>query len=480
LRKQRLQYWILAGDIACALLALPLAYLMRYGFHWYGPTGDSFLTFVPPLLVATALWVVIFSWMQLDGFRLGWHLSAVLSQLFVALCFLMLILMAGGYLLQVFVSRLTLFYFGILLFIGFSSTRCLAHAVLGSKYFARTVRRVLIVGNGAVAREMATKIERHPEMLCKVVGFLYPADTSVDPRIPGITTEATTVQTLGLIDLLREKGVEEVIITVPSPGSPEVINLSSRCRREGIGVSIVPHPYELYLSKPQLLDIGGLPILQLREPKAHLANAVLKRSFDVVASLCLLVLSAPIVAMGAIALVGRKGGPFVRELRCGQFGNRFRMCRLNSDRDARNVPRFERLLQQLSVTEMPQFWNVLCGEMSLVGPRPESPERVKHYSEWQRQRLNVKPGMTGLAQVFGLREQHSSEEKTRFDLQYMMHASLFFDISLMLQTGWTLIARLFHLYESRSRGMTPTSEGVIDPSMERILVRADSTQSSAD
>ena len=435
---------------------------------------------MPPLLVATGLWAVIFSWMQLDGFRLGWHLAAVLSQLIVALCFLLVILMAGGYLLQVYLSRLTLFYFGILLLIGFSSIRCLAHAVLGSKYFARTVRRVLIVGNGAVAREMATKIERHPEMLCKVVGFLYSADTSVDPRIPGLTEEATTVQTLGLIVLLREKGVEEVIITVPSPGSPEVINLASRCRREGIGVCIVPHPYELYLSKPQLLDVGGLPVLQLREPKANLASAVLKRSFDVVASLCLIVLSAPIVAVGAIALLGRKGGPLLRELRCGQLGQRFQMYRLNSDRDATEVPRFERLLQQLSVTEMPQLWNVIRGEMSLVGPRPESPERVKHYSEWQRQRLNVKPGMTGLAQVCGLREQHSSEEKTRFDLQYKMHASLFFDISLILQTGWTVVARLLHLYQSRSRPTTETGEGVIDPSVERILLRADSTQSSAD
>ena len=77
----------------------------------------------------------------------------------------------------------------------------------------------------------------------------------------------------------------------------------------------------------------------------------------------------------------------------------------------------------------------------MIGPRPESPDRVKHYSEWQCQRLNVKPGMSGLAQVCGLREEHSSEEKARFDLQYMMHSSLFFDISLILQTGWTLIGK---------------------------------------
>ena len=106
---------------------------------------------------------------------------------------------------------------------------------------------------------------------------------------------------------------------------------------------------------------------------------------------------------------------------------------------------------------MPQFWNVLRGNMSLIGPRPESPDRVKHYSEWQCQRLNVKPGMSGLAQVCGLREEHSSEEKARFDLQYMMHSSLFFDISLILQTGWTLMGRLLRLNKLGSQKAGTTS-----------------------
>jgi lipopolysaccharide/colanic/teichoic acid biosynthesis glycosyltransferase len=85
---------------------------------------------------------------------------------------------------------------------------------------------------------------------------------------------------------------------------------------------------------------------------------------------------------------------------------------------------------------------VLRGEMSLVGPRPESPDRVKHYSAWQRERLGVAPGLTGLAQVHGLRERHSSEEKAHFDLQYILHWSLFLDFSLVIQTAWILVVRL--------------------------------------
>src|SRR5260370_32946325 len=118
------------------------------------------------------------------------------------------------------------------------------------------------------------------------------------------------------------------------------------------------------------------------------------------------------------------------------------MCRLNIDRDCVNVNNYERFLAQFSFTELPELWNVLKGDMSLVGPRPEPRERVKHYSIWQRQRLSVTPGLTGLAQVNGLREDHSSEEKAHFDLQYIFHWSLFLDLSLLLQTVWTLLGRV--------------------------------------
>jgi lipopolysaccharide/colanic/teichoic acid biosynthesis glycosyltransferase len=479
-KKQRLQHWILAGDIAWAFFALPLAYTTRYGLAWHGPNDGTFLVFVPPLLLAVAVWALLFSWMKLDGFRRGWDLAATLSQLLLALCLLMAVLMAGAYLLRIFLSRLTLSYFGVLLFVGFVSIRCAAHAILGSRYLAKAVRRVLIVGNGPVAREMAAKIEVHPEMLCHVVGFLCSSDSSFDTRLPGSASQARMMHTLGVIDLLREQRVDEVIITLSKPGSPEVMNLAARCRREGIGVSLVPHPYELYLSKPQLLDLGGLPLLQLREAKSRFANSPIKRSLDVVFGLCLFVISIPLVLLGAIGLLTKKGGPFVREQRCGQLGKRFWMYRLNSDRDCRQLSRFEIILQQLSITEMPQFWNVLLGDMSLIGPRPESPERVKHYSDWQCQRLNVKPGMSGLAQVCGLRQEHSSEEKARFDLQYMMHSSLFFDISLILQTGWTLMVRLFLPKKSGSHKAREISLGASDFVVERTLPSANSAQSSAD
>jgi lipopolysaccharide/colanic/teichoic acid biosynthesis glycosyltransferase len=140
----------------------------------------------------------------------------------------------------------------------------------------------------------------------------------------------------------------------------------------------------------------------------------------------------------------------------------------------------EIILQQLSITELPQLWNVLLGDMSLVGPRPESPDRVKHYSDWQRERLNVRPGMTGLAQVHGLRQQHSSEEKARFDLQYMLRPSAFQDVVLLLQTMGTLAVRLLRLGTLVPAKRIQSYNNDPDKMSERSLPSAHRAQPGAD
>jgi lipopolysaccharide/colanic/teichoic acid biosynthesis glycosyltransferase len=444
-KKQRLQHWIFIGDVVWILVAIVLAYVICYGFVLY-PSGAGVLwTFLPVVFASILLWATLFSRMKLDGFRLGWYLPTIVSQLFLATCLMLAGVLALSYLARHYLSRLVLAYWGLLLFAGFVLIRRVAHAILRSRYLKGAMHRVVIVGNGPVAREMASKIERHPEMLCRVVGYLSSADASLDSRITGDGSESVTVQTLGVINLFRQQRVDEIIITLSKPGIPEVMNLAAQCRREGIAVSIVPHPYELYLSTPQLLDVGGLPVLKLHQANAGFTNGAFKRVLDVTITCILLPLAFPVMLIGVLGLLNKEGGVFTRELRCGQGGKPFWMYRLSSDRTSITLPPFERLLQQLSITELPQLWNVLRGEMTLVGPRPEALERVKHYSDWQRQRLNVRPGITGLAQVHGLREQHSSEEKARFDLQYMLHSSPFSDISLLLQTAWTLVVRLLFL-----------------------------------
>jgi lipopolysaccharide/colanic/teichoic acid biosynthesis glycosyltransferase len=281
---------------------------------------------------------------------------------------------------------------------------------------------------------------RHPEMLCRIVGILSPDDGSAEAELSSGPAEVVNIASVGVVDLLRVQRVDELVLALPGCAPPELLSLAARCRERGIRVSLVPQLYELYLSRPSLIDLDGLPVLRLGEPK--LASDLLwKRALDLALGIVLALVALPFVLPAVFVLHRIKGRAFRWEVRCGRDGETFNMLRLNVDRASRGGSWFVQLLRALSLTEVPQLWNVLRGDMSLVGPRPEPPDRVCHYSEWQQQRLTVRPGITGLAQVHGLREHHSSEEKTRFDLQYLLNPSPWTDLSLLLQTVWTLAVR---------------------------------------
>jgi lipopolysaccharide/colanic/teichoic acid biosynthesis glycosyltransferase len=470
---------ILTADLVWGVLAMPLAYLMRYGWAWHGPADRTALIFVPPLMTSLLFWSLMSSWVRLDGFRTGWVFPAVVSQLLLAVSALMSALFAMGYLVRQFVSRLALGYFGLLLFVGFLAIRVIARSILGARRTQGLVRNVVIVGDGQLAREMTTKIDSHPEMLRKVVGFLSPGEGAFQ-TVPFVQRkDAVQLRTPDIVERLKSEGVDEIILTVPAPGHPEIVDLTSRCRRKGIAVSMVPQPYELYLTKPDLSDLDGIPLLQLLAVPLLDRGPFWKRGFDVAMTLVLLPVCVPPLLAGAAYLKLKKGRAFCCERRCGKFGEEFLMYRLDSPRRANELPGYETLLQKLSITELPQLFNVLRGDMSLVGPRPEGPDRFRHYTDWHRQRLNVTPGITGLAQVCGLRDQHSSEDKTRYDLQYILRRSLFQDISLLLQTGYTLMVRLVHAPRPESFGEEMKAEK-IDISFPENITHAHSSQSSAD
>jgi lipopolysaccharide/colanic/teichoic acid biosynthesis glycosyltransferase len=336
------------------------------------------------------------------------------------------------------------------LFLGFVGVRWITHLFFKSKLAADARRRVVIVGAGRTARELAAKIERHPEVLWNVVGCLSPFDAYMESSEGNDSFAGLPVQTLGIVDLLKTYNVEEMILVGASCSHNEMLNLAALCRNEGIQVSMVPELYELYLSRPNLVDLDGLPVLQLPQPTPLLTGG-LKRAMDLVLASLLLIPAAPIILVSWALLRRQKAKAFSWDVRSGFHGENFRMLRLNVERDSSHLTSLERVLVELSITELPQLVNVLKGEMSMVGPRPEGLDRVSRYAAWERQRLTVKPGITGLAQVHGLREEHSSEEKCRFDLQYLLDASPFLDMSLLLQTIWTVAARAFRRSSVSSR-----------------------------
>lgn len=460
---KKLTNWMLAADLIWTLFAFLVAGCLRYGIGWGIRDRDSFYPLLPFLAASLALWVLLFHRFRLDGFHGGWRFPAVASRLLLAIFCLMSGLLATAYLAQRYVSRLVLVYFGILLFSGFLVLRYSVSQKLRAERRMGNLSRIVVVGSGSIAREVAAKIERHPEMLCKVAGFLFPDDGPVDfgSFMESGAEGSRRVSTLGIVDLLRAREIDELIVALSQSTSSEVLTLTARCREAGIRVSLVPQPYELYLSKPVLLDLDGLPLLQLNDPTPSPLFVQCKRLLDLLLGTVLAALAIPIVMPLALLLRATKRKAFCWDTRCGQHGENFEMLRLNVPRHNKDGGPFERWLEESSITELPQLWNVLRGQMSLVGPRPESPTRAKRYTEWQQRRLSVKPGITGLAQVYGLRDHSSSEDKTRYDLQYLLYPSLIVDVSLLLQTLWTLfrrVTRLPHFAAQQAESSEPQNQ----------------------
>jgi lipopolysaccharide/colanic/teichoic acid biosynthesis glycosyltransferase len=380
--------------------------------------------------------------MSLDGFKGGWHFPAILSKLIVAVSLLMVVVLAFAFLTKHFYSRLVLLYFAPFFFLGLVGLRCLVRFLVTSHLRSVADNRCVILGNGPVARELAGKIASHPELPFEVVGFLFPGEAEASNGFASsLGTPLAPIKTLQVLELLAQQKVSKIIIAMVQPNSAEIQKLIVECRKASIQAYLVPHWYDLYMSKAELVDIDGLPLLSLQERNPSGAGFALKRALDFVLSAGILLLVSPLLLFAALLVYSKKGRAFRAELRCGKDGIPFRMYRLNVERHATNPERYERLFVRWSLTELPQLWNVLRGDMALVGPRPESAERLKFYSDWQRQRLRVRGGVTGLAQVHGLREQHSSEDKARFDLQYIFNWSPLLDLSLILQTLWTLLFR---------------------------------------
>ncbi len=486
MKPEQLRNQILCADLVWIPLALAAEQAVCSKLHSCQlPLGPS--NFVVYVVCTVFSWVLLSENMHLDGFRGGWRLSALVSHLLLAVALLMVLLLAVENVSGRYAGRLTLSLFSLFLLIGFLAIRWFALKTVLRRYQKGNVHRVVILGSDRLATELAAKFNHHPDLCCEVIGFLCPgAEASATRPRQQPAAGAATVSTMEVIGLLRQHNVDELVMS-HAPASNEILNLVALCRQQAIRVSLIPQPYELYLSRPILLDLGGLPLLQLGEMGSPASGRIGKRLMDIGLGFVLAASLLPIVLVCGATLRWFTGHAFRWERRIGWRGAPFSMLRLNVDHNPQNGSRFERLLWQLSISELPQLWNVLRGEMSLVGPRPEGPARAHFYSSWQQQRLSVKPGITGLAQVHGLREEHASEDKTRHDLQYMLHPSLLKDLSLLIETIWTLLLRVIQIPKRTvapkpTQGMVPQpiSYSPITQPFPEMLQHAHRTQSGSD
>src|SRR6266496_3259821 len=323
---RKLEFWILFGDLAWIGGAFFISDLLRFGFTWTPDERISIHALLPFAIAAGIIWTALSVFMPMDGFRGGWKFSTVFSHLLIGTCCTLAVLLAIGYLTRSYVSRLAFAYFILLLFWGGLGIRVAARTMLRWRHEGGDVWRVVILGGGRVAQEVAAKIEQHPEMLCKVVGLLFPGDAS-DELLPGSAERRTTgsatarqLSTLDITDFLRQSRVNEVIVALSHAPTPEIRTLMNRVRDMGIATSLVPQSYELYASQPKLITLEGLPLVQLRDRGLRRRYVVLKRVLDLLVAFLLATPAAVVLAPVATMLLVRKRRPFRWETRCGQFG----------------------------------------------------------------------------------------------------------------------------------------------------------------
>ncbi|MGH9471726.1 MAG: sugar transferase [Terriglobales bacterium] len=426
----RLRWMLLALDWLALLASFVLAYLLR--FHNLPHAWERHLPiYLWPLAVAAVAWALLYPLLGLDGFRDGWHVAAAVSRLSTAVPIAIGLAAATLYFERIYISRLWLSLFALQFGLGVLLVRVVVVTWLRSRHRSGTIESVLLVGEPALLTALERKLEQHPEMLMRVAGKLLPAFETE----PG----DGDVSSLDVLDWIRTQRIRHLIVALSQSPGREFQELLDRCRALGVRVFMLPQPYELYTRRLRLVDLGGVPLLSTEDMSAPAWQRRWKRVLDfvVLALISPLVIPLLLGCVVALLLAGVRK-PLRRESRCGRHGVIFGMWLLAL------VPSHSRLeawMHRYSLRDLPQLWNVLRGSMTLVGPRPEGPEQVRGYTEWQRRRLELSPGVTGLAQVHHLRDETSVEAKTHFDLQYLIHWTPLLDISLLLQTVTTLAGR---------------------------------------
>lgn len=309
-------------------------------------------------------------------------------------------------------------------------------------------RNVLIIGAGELGQDLANYLSARKELGFVVKGFLD-GNHSTDPRVLGHTGDLSRVA--------RAQFVDEVFITVPI--EEEVMRtVAMEARYNRLDVKLIPEPYPVLGLHAPLEYVGDFPVIELHRQPIPTVGLFAKRLVDIVAAAVGLLLLAPLFAVIAAAIKLDSAGPvFYRATRIGRKGRKFLCLKFRSmvaDADAQkerlralnersgpffkiaNDPRLTRvgiILRKFSLDEFPQLWNVLAGDMSLVGPRPHPTDDFKQYQLEHLRRLDVTPGITGLWQVTARRDP-SFEKNMRLDLEYIENWSLWLDLKILLKT----------------------------------------------
>jgi Undecaprenyl-phosphate glucose phosphotransferase len=352
-------------------------------------------------------------------------------------------------------SRGVIAYFWVISILGLSSFRICVRLVLRylrAKGF--NLRYILIVGAGPSGLELARNIEKHTHLGLVVEGFLDDEISEEEP-LPGLPL-------LGKIDelprVIEEHTVDQVYIALPRHADQDLERIFEYLNDQVVDIRIVPDFSQFVALNASAEEFEGMPIINLTERPLHGWKRLTKRVFDVLLSIIALVIFSPLLGIIALLVKLTSHGPvlYIQE-RIGYDGRKFRMYKFRSMKEdaekdtgavwaTRDDPRrtpVGKFLRKFSLDELPQIWNVLKGDMSFVGPRPEREVFVDTFRKkipGYMMRHKIKSGITGWAQVNGMRGESPIEKRTQLDLFYIKNWSFWFDVKIILIT----IAKLFY------------------------------------
>ncbi len=446
-------------DLGLTTVAFYVAYAIREQFfsQSFGPLAPlPEVQWLLALILPT--WSVLLYWMELYETQRTRSFWAGAWRITKAVAFGTLIVGAIVFVSKTAaeISRLFIVLFAannlLLLMVRLIAMRFAAHYIRTRGY---NYRNILVVGTGRSAREIARQIEAHRHWGLLVAGFIA-HDHEPSPEVDQKEILGTLAD---LPHLLTHAVIDEVIFTVTSQQVATLEESLLLCEEHGVPTRIALDFFPHFIAKAHLDELQGIPLLTFSPAPHNELLLAIKRAFDLGVSALALIVLAPVILVIAAAITITSPGPVLfRQTRIGLHGRRFTLYKFRSmvpDAEARRAalesfnelrgpvfkmrddPRITPVgwfLRRTSLDELPQLMNVLKGDMSLVGPRPPVPEEVAQYQQWQRRRLSMKPGLTGLWQVSGRSEIKDFNARLALDLQYIDNWSLTLDLQICVKT----------------------------------------------
>ena len=350
-------------------------------------------------------------------------------------------------------------FFVLFAFVSFSLILAEKTAIYLGAHYARkrgyNFRRLLIIGTGRRAAEFIQKIKSHPDWGFHILGVID------DEPERGIK-EVEGVNVIGALEdiprILHNDAVDECVFIVPRSRLSHVEGALHDCETEGVVTTVTVDLFDMEIAKSAVSEIDGIPLLRFHTTIINEWQLFAKRFIDLVVSGLVIVLLGPGMAFLALLIKLTSPGPiFFKQQRLGLRGRKFTLYKFRTMRQGAHdvlskvndvaemdTPEFRakktrwitplgRVMRKFSLDELPQFFNVFIGQMSLIGPRPTVPDEVEKYKAWQRRRFSMKPGITCLWQVNG-RNNIGFEDWMKLDLQYLDNWSLWLDIKILVKT----------------------------------------------